>query len=409
MTRAAQDTVPGERAPNKLGLEAVAVSVALAASNAAAYVLTVIAARVLAPSVFGEFSSLFALLVVGAVPAMGLQTVVALRVARGRREGGEAFTLGLIATAGVTAFGFAMVPVLVALLHLDGPAAALVVAGSLAPLTLLGVWHGVLQGTRRFGTLAGLVALEGAGKIGGALTGLFTTRTPTGALIGTAAGMLLAAVVGWVLCGRSRPVRGGWRGLGEVAHAGQAMLALVLLVNLDLVLARHALPAHEAGEYAVGAVVTKIAYWLPQAVGVLVLPRLADAENRRRTVAIALAVCAALDAVVIAVAALFGDTVVSLIGGAGYAGADLPVAIFALVGSLLAAAQILLFSRIASADRRSTLLLWLAVALEIVLVLAWWRSSITEVVAAAAVATAVLAVVGSSVEYRHVNDRSRDV
>ena len=59
-------------------------------------------------------------------------------------------------------------------------------------------------------------------------------------------------------------------------HASQAMLALVLLVNLDLVLARHQLAA-QAGGYAVGAVVTKIAYWLPQAVGVLVLPRMADA------------------------------------------------------------------------------------------------------------------------------------
>jgi O-antigen/teichoic acid export membrane protein len=185
-----------------------------------------------------------------------------------------------------------------------------------------------------------------------------------------------------------------------VLHAVQALLALVLLVNLDLVLARHSLPARAAGEYAVGSVVTKIAYWLPYAIAVVVLPKLADEKVRRRIVPIALGVCAAVDALVVLGCAVFGRTVVSLVGGSAYASSVIPVWPFALVGSLLSLVQILLYARIAGADRRSTLLTWLAVGFEIALVLGWWHGSLTEVVAGAVTATAVLACFGALIEFR---------
>lgn len=407
MTGDAVRTLSRDRDARRARIEALVVSVALAGNNGASYLVTVIAARLLVPATFGEFSSLFAVLVIGVVPAMGLQTVVALRVARadaagrepGRREEGPLLSLGITTSAAVTVVAFALAPVLVALLHLDGAAPALWLAGSLAPLTLLGLFHGLLQGTRRFGALAVLIGLEGLGKIGGTLTGLLLSRTSTGALAGAAIGSLAVAITGWLICGRPRPVAGGVRHATEVLHAAQAMFALVLLVNVDLVLARHHLPAEEAGGYAIGAVVTKIAYWLPQAVGVVVLPRMAHAEDRRRAVPIALAVCAALDAVVVAGCVLLESTVVGLVGGAGYASIDLAVWPFALAGSFLALVQILLFSRIASADRRSTALVWAAVVLEIVLVTGWLHGSTGQVVTAAVVSTCALTTVGGLIEY----------
>ena len=62
--------------------------------------------------------------------------------------------------------------------------------------------------------------------------------------------------------------------------------------------------------------------------------------------------------------------------------------------------QILLFSRIASADRKSTVLIWLAVAVEIVLVTAWLHDELTQVVTAAAIATSLLVVAGAVIEVR---------
>jgi hypothetical protein len=342
---------------------------------------------------------LLAVLVIGAVPAMGVQTVTALRVAR-RHNVGELVALGL-ATAGViTAVALAATPVLMSLLHLGSPWPGILVALALAGITFTGLCYGILQGQHRFSAMAGLLLADALGRIGGTLVGLVVSRNATGALAGAAVGAAVVATAGWFVIGRTMPKRHGKGHVSEVLHAVSAMLALVLLVNLDLVLARHYLPAHDAGEYAVGAIVAKIAYWLPQAVAILVLPRLASEHGRRRVVPIALGICGALDLVVVAGAVGIGPTIVSVIGGADYAGSPIPIWPFALVGSMLSLVQILLYSRIASNDRRSTLLIWGAVAVEIVLVTTWLNGMLTQVVTAAVVATGLLVCAGAVVEFR---------
>ncbi|QKV78736.1 lipopolysaccharide biosynthesis protein [Amycolatopsis sp. Hca4] len=392
------DTEVPARTGNRVA--AILVSLALAGNNAASYVLSLAAARILAPGAFGELSSLLAVLVIGVVPAMGLQTVVALRVARSPSlSQGSLFALGLVTSAIVATTALTLSPLLVLLLHLGSLAPALLVTAALGPLTLLGVFHGLLQGSHRFAVLSGLIALEGAGKVGGSLVGLVLSGSPTGALAGAAIGSLAVVVAGWQLCGRPRP-RWADRHGGEVFHTAQAMLALVLLVNLDLVLARHTLPAAEAGEYALGAIVTKIAYWLPQAVGVLVLPRFAVSDDRRRTLPVALAVCACLDAVVLLVSLVMGPSLPALIGGARYAGSTMPVWPFALAGSMLALVQILLYARLADGDRRVTVLMWAAVALEAALITTWLHGSPAQVVTAAVGTAGALAAAGAFLEFR---------
>ncbi|WP_206791819.1 polysaccharide biosynthesis protein [Amycolatopsis sp. MtRt-6] len=392
------DTEVPARTGNRVA--AILVSLALAGNNAASYVLSLAAARILAPGAFGELSSLLAVLVIGVVPAMGLQTVVALRVARSPSlPQGSLFALGLMTSAVVATAALTLSPLLVLLLHLGSLAPALLVTAALGPLTLLGLFHGLLQGSHRFAVLSGLIALEGVGKVGGSLVGLLVSGTPTGALAGAAAGSVAVAVAGWQLCGRPRP-RWADRHGGEVFHTAQAMLALVLLVNLDLVLARHTLLAGEAGEYALGAIVTKIAYWLPQAVGVLVLPRFAVSGRRRRVLPVALLVCGGLDALVLLVSLVLGPDLLALIGGARYAGSTMPVWPFALAGSMLALVQILLYARLADGDRRVTLLMWSAVAVEAVLITTWLHGSPTQVVTAAVCTAGALAAAGAALELR---------
>ncbi|OXM67622.1 lipopolysaccharide biosynthesis protein [Amycolatopsis vastitatis] len=392
------DTEVPARTGNRVA--AILVSLALAGNNAASYVLSLVAARILAPGAFGELSSLLAVLVIGVVPAMGLQTVVALRVARSPSlSQGSLFALGLVTSGIVATAALTLSPLLVLLLHLGSLTPALLVTAALGPLTLLGLFHGLLQGSHRFATLAGLIALEGAGKVGGSLVGLVVSHSTAGALAGTAIGSLVVVVAGWQICGRPRP-RWADRHGGEVLHTAQAMLALVLLVNLDLVLARHTLPAGSAGEYALGAIVTKIAYWLPQAVGVLVLPRFAASSGRRRVLPLALAVCAFLDAFVLLVSLVLGPSLLALIGGARYAGSTMPVWPFALAGSMLALVQILLYARLADGDRRVTVLMWTAVAVEALLITTWLHGSATQVVTAAACTAGGLALAGAILELR---------
>ncbi|MBB5802745.1 O-antigen/teichoic acid export membrane protein [Saccharothrix ecbatanensis] len=385
--------------------QALAVTAGVMASNASGYLLTVVAARALAPAAFGELGALLAVLLVGAVPAMGVQTVVALRVAGHPGEcRAPLIGLGLAVASVVAVLAGVAVPVIVGVLRVGDVLAVVWLACAVGPLTVNGLWHGLLQGRQRFAVFGAFVAAEAGLRVGGALVGLVISRSTTGALAGVAVGTAVSAVVGWVVCGRPRPARFPLVRLREAGHAVQALLAMVVLVNLDLVLARHVLPV-SSGEYAVGAVLTKIAYWLPNAIAIMILPRLASAgaraghhTGRGRAVVGALAVCAALDGVVVVGSVLFGSQAMRLIGGQSYVYSVLALWPFAVVGSLLSLAQILLFARIAGHDRRATLLTWLAVAVETGLVLLWLNDSPLEVVSAAVVATGLLVLAGAAVE-----------
>src|SRR3954466_7723666 len=108
--------------PSRVRRQALLVTAASLGGNASSYVFTVVAARLLVPAAFGELSALMAVLVVGIVPAMSVQTGGALRVAGlgrggGRREQGGAVGFGLALGAAVAALALLAVPVLTTVLH----------------------------------------------------------------------------------------------------------------------------------------------------------------------------------------------------------------------------------------------------------------------------------------------------
>lgn len=386
-------------------IEALAVSVALLFANAMGYVFNLTAARALVPEVYGALGSLMALLLVGVVPAMGLQTATALYLAPLRgvaREQAERRLLGsgLVVACLVALVMVAASPLLKAYLHLPAYAPLLLLAAAFWSLTLHGLFQGTLQGNRRFGALAALTVMDGTAKFGGGLIGLLLTRSLAGTLAGVACGGVLIALTGWVLCHRRRPLRSDTGLAGRIVHATWPIFGMVLLINLDVVLARHHLPAAAAGDYAVGAILTKIALWLPQAVGVVVLPRLADPADRRRTMPWALGLIVLLDAAVIAVALIFGASLFGFIGGAGYGSHGGQSWMFACLGTLLALAYLLLYSRIADADRWSSAAVWVAVVAEVALATFWLHGSVVQVAASALVAVGSLVAAGLFIEWR---------
>jgi O-antigen/teichoic acid export membrane protein len=389
-------------APARAHRQALIVSVASLAGNASNYVFTVVAARLLVPASFGELSAVMAVLVVGIVPAMSVQTGVALHVAAAAKGSARraAVGLGIGLGAAVAVLALAAAPVLVGLLHLRGVGPALVLPVALLAFPVFGALCGVLQGRQRFAALALVMGLDTLLRIGGAVAGLVVGRSPTAALVGLSAGIALATAAAFVLCGRPWPAKPAGDLVRGVAHAGYATVGLVVLLNLDVILARNVLSARGSGVYAVGAVLAKAAYWLPQAVAVVVLPRLADRAGRRSVLRAGVLAVLAIDAPVVLVAALFGPKLLPVIGGAGYRGEPVVLWLFALTGSLLAVAQLLLFSRIASGDVRSILAVWLAIGAEIGLVT--WRlgGSVTAVAGAASTVAGLLVVVGLIVELR---------
>ncbi|MCO1656171.1 polysaccharide biosynthesis protein [Pseudonocardia humida] len=375
----------------------LAVSLALIGANALAYGFTVLAARTLTPASYGELAALLGVLLVAVVPANGLQTAGALAMAGSRAGVGprELHSAGLVTAAAVAALAALAAPLVGVLLHLPDPRTALWLAVLLVPHLVVGAHLGILQGTERFARLAAVtVAFTGA-KTAGAVIGLLVAGTPAGALAGMTAGALAGALVGWLGCGAPRPGP-GWRPPAVAGlSAAAALLGFVLLSGLDVLLARHWLSAGAAGEYAVGAIIVKVVFWLPQGVGVVLLPRLADPADRRRALLAALGVVGGLGAVLTLGTAAVGARALPLIGGAAYgSGIGGAAWVFAALGTLLALAQLLLYSGIAAADRVPGGAVWLAVGAETAavagLAAAGWLSPTTVAVAAAAVVAALV-------------------
>ena len=298
------------------------------------------------------------------------------------------------------------------LLHLTAAGAVWCLPLVLAPLTVTGVQLGILQGAERFHRLAALYVVAAAGKVGGGLIGVVVGDSVTATLAGTAIGAVLSTLVGHgMVRGLLSPAPGGSvrAHLPELVHATHVLLVLFVLTNVDVLLARHYLPGPEAGRYAVGAVVAKGAFWLPSFIGVVALPALSDSMRRRRAAVRAIGAVAACGLVATAFCAAFGDFVVQLVGGSAYQSLAPDVWLFAAAGSLYALAQLLLYSRLATQDRRALIAVWAALAFLLALVLGGRHGSTTEIISCVLVAATGLVATGVLAEVHEHRRRPQRV
>jgi O-antigen/teichoic acid export membrane protein len=409
---------PGTAAPLAAGPSlpraGLIVAPAMAAANGLNYAFNLVMLRLLEPAAYGALGALLAMILIGSVPGLALQMVIARHTALragDRRAVAELWSRTLVAVAwlclGLGLAATAAAPLLSAFLHLGSIVPALWLAANLLPLPLVAALQGMLQGAQRFGALAATLLLNAAGRLVVGVVLVAAGQGVDGALAASVAGSLAAmllplALLQPVLTSRLRWLAAGTQALGrEVGAASLAFLGLLLLTNVDLLLARHYLAAEASGLYAAGAVVAKIAYWAPQFVATIVFPRLAtEAAARRRLLARAAAVVGGLGVALMVVVAAAPELAVALPFGAAYrdVGPDLPL--FAALGTALALVQLLLFSGIAAGDRKVHRLLGATVAVEVAVVALGPHHSVTGVVAAALAVVTALLVAGWVLERR---------
>jgi O-antigen/teichoic acid export membrane protein len=366
-------------------LPAAVISAALLGVNVASYAFTALAARTLAPAAYGELAALMGILFIGVVPATAMQAAAALHLGRSRLDRAvdvrRVHATALVAGLGVGGLGLLATAPVVSLLHLTAGGAVGWLVLLVVPHTVVGGYEGLLQGTGRYGRLAVVSATFGVSKVAGGVAGLLLQRTPTGAMAGMAIGACCGALLGWLACGRPGVQRGLREPTAAMLRAAGALLGFVVLLNLDLLLARHYFPARVAGEYAVATLFAKIAFWLPQGVGVVLLPRLADPMERRRALPSALVVVATVGGLLTLGTAALGTRALPLVGGSAYGSALGSAAwLFAVLGSLLALAQLLVYSGIAAADRLAVATVWAAAAGECLIVAALAAAGLLSVV-----------------------------
>lgn len=384
----------------------VLVAAGMAVGQVLGYALSVLGARLLGPEKFSELGTLLGLLVIGAVVPLGMQTVAARRVAAddAGSSPAELLRLSLLSGTAVTVIALLLVPVVVVALDLEIVPTALV-AVTLLPLTLAGAALGLTQGREHFSRLAWQYAVLAVARVGLSVVVLVATRSVTATMVAEVVG----AAVGWLAVHRGAGLP--WSlgppvprdAVSEMAHITHALLAMFVFTNADLLLARATLTPAQAGTYAAGAIVLKIAFWLPQAVAVVVFPRLVGGGTR--ALALGMGVVVGLGLLVTAGVALLGPWLLPVLLGPSYAGLSDDAALFALAGTAEAVAYLLLFSRIAAQDRWAAAAVWGAVVALTVVVVTVAHSSPRSIVLAVLGVSVALCLVGA---WAHRNDTADD-
>lgn len=375
-------------------------------ANIAAYLLHLPASRWLGPEGYGALAALLSAQLLVAVPSLALQAVVAREHVRAVPAGALRSLGRSVALLVAVVAALAVVPVS---LLLDTPVAATAAALTPGPvLCLLATEQGLLQGAERFRALGGVLALAGVGKVAPAVAVLAAgggvgTALAAGAVGVTAAWGVAAAAatrgaasvrgaaaraaagagVGAAATGahRARP------GVTSVLAAGQVQLVMMALTSVDLLLARALLAPEDAGRYALGAVAAKAAFWLPQAVGTVLYPRMADPAGHRGAVRSAVGVLLGIGAVVVIGAAVAGP-LVPLVVGEDYRPVTGLLWGFAALGVALSVLQAFLLASIASDRTVEAGIAWGGLALTAAAV--WFAPRDVEGVLAAALGTVVL-------------------
>jgi O-antigen/teichoic acid export membrane protein len=270
------------------------VFLGIAAGNVGNYLFHFISARLLGPASYGDVASLVAIIGLISLPLVGVQVAVARYVAGFMEVGAEGSVVRFFRTGlrVVVAVGIFITAALAALaiplrefLGIESLAAVVLTALVAAPSCVGPVVWGVAQGLQRFGLFSLSIG------IGPALRPVLAAILLTAGLgvAGAISATLVAAVVAvalplfllrsWVSRDgdRSSPVPGR-----EVAAylvpAVVGVLSITSLTTIDVIVAKAALSDHEAGLYGSASLIGRVILYLPAAIVLVLLPKVAARE-----------------------------------------------------------------------------------------------------------------------------------
>lgn len=361
-------------------------------SQACVYLLNIAATRSLGPAGYGEFASLMTIAVIMSIPALAVQSWTARTTAQGSDARAIMPTtaalslLSGVATGGVV---LAMAP----LIDTTAVPAAVACALLVAPMAWLSAAEGFLQGLGRLRAFATLILLSGVARLLFAAAAMLWGDGAWRVVAGVAVGTLAVAAVGWLVVEGQLPsghLRPQW---GPVLRIASATGAIWVIANVDVVVARIALPNHDSGLYAVGAMIARAVQFAPQFVALSAFAALTDPRRTRRVLAAAAGKVAGIGLAASLFLAVAGPWLVPLVFGDDFAYVGGLAWLFAVIGSFLALNQLLVAQRVARHDEVVSVVVWLGTAALIVVAVGWANGSVLQVAGAALVANAVVAVV----------------
>lgn len=316
------------------------------------YFFQVLMGRMLAPGEFGALSALLSLSLILTVPNQTINLTVSKYVAdyEARREEAAArnFLLAMakkmLAVGGAAFLVFGAFSFLIKdFLQLDSIWPVIILAGYFIFVFLMPIGQGGQMGRQNFQSLSVGQLIQVVVKILAGAVLVYWFRNMASALV--------ALVISSIVClfytfwqlrlpfvlGKTEKIN-----FNEifvyVRPVFFASLCLVVLYNIDVILAKHFLNATEAGYYAVLSLLGKIIFFATSSIGSVVFPvsarRHGAGLDSRRIYRLALGIVSGLSAVAVLAYGLFPELIIRILFGVKY----LPVA-----GSLWLVALIFFF------------------------------------------------------------------
>jgi O-antigen/teichoic acid export membrane protein len=353
---------------------ALPLLLALGLLNASNFLFHVAVSRLLGPTSYGALAAILAIALVVSVPYGVVQTVVAKRVSVLRVSRRESDILEATARAakGTAAIGaglallFVAVTALIAApLHVGEGSVALL--GPYILFTLvLGVPVGAMQGQLRFRPIGVVMVAAVAIRLGLGIGLVAAGWGVPGAVAASSVSQGVALVLALGLISVPRDV---WRRArpslsmlrGGFAPALLGIGAFWLLVETDLVLARHFLDDTDAGLYAAAGLLCRALLFLPAAVCWVALPRFSESGGRgeaaRRWLHGAIGITAVLSTTALVFMILFRTWIVEIAFGSSFRSAADLVPALGVAMVLLSIVNLLVYFHVAAESRTWVFLL----------------------------------------------------
>jgi O-antigen/teichoic acid export membrane protein len=268
---------------------AAGLGAAMIVANVLALGFTVVFARVLGASGYGDLAVLLSSFIIMMVPGSALQIAAAREVSHDIAEGNPNAGAGVrrwlqrlvLATAVVAVLAIPLRSLIAALINIDQDWAAAAIPVTAMLWIILSVLRGVLQGFQQYRTVALSIVGEATSRIAFALILVGVGLDVTGAFLGSAFSLIAIAVV--LLVPLRRQLEGVDPQAAEdlrlralLAGAWVPVLGLTLLLalqELHVIIVKHqAANDDAAGSYAVAAVAGKAIMWIAIGLGLYLLP-----------------------------------------------------------------------------------------------------------------------------------------
>ncbi|MEA2364153.1 MAG: hypothetical protein QOD71_3298 [Thermoleophilaceae bacterium] len=276
---------------------AAGLGAAMIVANVLALGFTVVFARVLGASGYGDLAVLLSSFIIMMVPGSALQIAAAREVSHDLAEGNPNAGAGVrrwlerlvVATVMVALVAIPVRSLIASVINIDQDWAAAAIPVTAMLWIILSVLRGVLQGFQQYRTVAFSIVGEASSRIAFALILVGAGLDVTGAFLGSAFSLVLIALVLLI------PLRRAMEGVNPkaaedlrlrelLAGAWVPVLGLTLLLalqELHVIIVKHQAASDDAaGSYAVAAVAGKAIMWIAIGLGLYLLP---EASRRAKT------------------------------------------------------------------------------------------------------------------------------